>query len=106
MRREEARLSDPAAARDAGCWCCFSLFVFSLLSFFFFFNDTATTEIYTLPYTTLFRSICKQVALIHCQTHIASDFGGDESGRFHNREIGRAGQQECRDRSRMPSSAW
>src|SRR5947208_10839554 len=28
----------------------------SSLSFFFFFNDTATTEIYTLPYTTLFRS--------------------------------------------------
>src|SRR2546422_10238690 len=27
-----------------------------LLSFFFFFNDTATTEIYTFPYTTLFRS--------------------------------------------------
>src|SRR5688572_31646037 len=25
-------------------------------SFFFFFNDPATTEIYTLPYTTLFRS--------------------------------------------------
>src|ERR1041384_8819445 len=25
--------------------------------FFFFFNDTATTEIYTLPYTTLFRSV-------------------------------------------------
>src|SRR5256885_10356121 len=25
-------------------------------SVFFFFNDTATTEIYTLPYTTLFRS--------------------------------------------------
>src|SRR2546425_13091279 len=28
----------------------------SLISFFFFFNDTATTEIYTFPYTTLFRS--------------------------------------------------
>src|SRR5471032_847180 len=27
-----------------------------LLKLFFFFNDTATTEIYTLPYTTLFRS--------------------------------------------------
>src|SRR2546429_3769220 len=27
-----------------------------LLPSFFFFNDTATTEIYTLPYTTLFRS--------------------------------------------------
>src|SRR5688572_32739504 len=26
------------------------------ISFFFFFNDTATTEIYTFPYTTLFRS--------------------------------------------------
>src|SRR6476469_10510209 len=26
------------------------------LTFFFFFNDTATTEIYTFPYTTLFRS--------------------------------------------------
>src|SRR2546430_13728109 len=25
-------------------------------NFFFFFNDTATTEIYTFPYTTLFRS--------------------------------------------------
>src|SRR5436190_21160038 len=25
-------------------------------SFFFFFNDTAPTEIYTFPYTTLFRS--------------------------------------------------
>src|SRR3712207_7475695 len=24
---------------------------------FFFFNDTATTEIYTFPYTTLFRSV-------------------------------------------------
>src|SRR2546430_10006106 len=28
----------------------------SKMSFFFFFNDTATTEIYTLSYTTLFRS--------------------------------------------------
>src|SRR2546425_3329363 len=27
-----------------------------MLFFFFFFNDTATTEIYTFPYTTLFRS--------------------------------------------------
>src|SRR3712207_6870386 len=28
----------------------------SRYSLVFFFNDTATTEIYTLPYTTLFRS--------------------------------------------------
>src|SRR5437588_6327801 len=33
------------------------------LSFFFFFNDTATTEIYTLSYTTLFRSSGLAVAL-------------------------------------------
>ena len=32
----------------------FSVFVF--VFFLFFFNDTATTEIYTFPYTTLFRS--------------------------------------------------
>src|SRR2546430_16414736 len=37
---------------------------------YFFFNDTATTEIYTFPYTTLFRSLvlgrregCEQLAL-------------------------------------------
>src|SRR4051794_41307560 len=35
----------------------FFLFLFLPLFFiFFFFNDTATTEIYTLSYTTLFRS--------------------------------------------------
>src|SRR5256885_16964099 len=34
------------------------ILIISLLSCstFFFFNDTATTEIYTFPYTTLFRS--------------------------------------------------
>src|SRR5437016_7054536 len=32
---------------------------------FFFFNDTATTEIYTLSYTTLFRSIAENnVAIV------------------------------------------
>src|SRR5262245_66160728 len=30
--------------------------LFALFSAIFFFNDTATTEIYTFPYTTLFRS--------------------------------------------------
>src|SRR5437762_7981796 len=36
------------------------VFIYCLVYFlfcFFFFNDTATTEIYTLSYTTLFRSI-------------------------------------------------
>src|SRR5256886_4527518 len=34
-----------------------------LLCCFFFFNDTATTEIYTFPYTTLFRSLLTIVAM-------------------------------------------
>src|SRR6266480_5296398 len=38
-----------------GIWKVFYSFC-SRLSLFFFFNDTATTEIYTFPYTTLFRS--------------------------------------------------
>src|SRR6266853_1985128 len=35
----------------------------SLFQYFFFFNDTATTEIYTLSYTTLFRSTCRPTTL-------------------------------------------
>src|SRR2546422_11217144 len=34
-----------------------------MCSIFFFFNDTATTEIYTFPYTTLFRSLGRQYRL-------------------------------------------
>jgi hypothetical protein len=34
---------------------------------------------------------CHTVALIRCQTHVASDFGGDERGRFCDREY-RLGQ--------------
>ena len=37
-------------SRQQKCFCVF-------LCYCFFFNDTATTEIYTLPYTTLFRSV-------------------------------------------------
>lgn len=29
---------------------------------------------------------CNQTRIIKCQTHIASDFGGDDSGRFCERE--------------------
>src|SRR5258707_5858186 len=40
-----------------------------MVDFVFFFNDTATTEIYTLPYTTLFRSrrinSCLTLAVMH-----------------------------------------
>src|SRR5438309_10975032 len=40
----------------------YSLSLLFTLSFFFFFNDTATTEIYTLSYTTLFRSKASQLS--------------------------------------------
>src|SRR5229473_3758554 len=36
--------------------CFISHVILNFCLFFFFFNDTATTEIYTLSYTTLFRS--------------------------------------------------
>src|SRR5690606_41617014 len=38
------------------CHRAFLLLASFLFSFFFFFHDPATTEIYTFPYTTLFRS--------------------------------------------------
>src|SRR2546422_6367823 len=45
-------------------------------SFFFFFNDTATTEIYTLSYTTLFRSQLARQRHDHGFADIAPGAGG------------------------------
>src|SRR5260370_22694954 len=42
--------------------------IFHYLSFFFF-NDTATTEIYTLSYTTLFRSLMRAAGLAPAVVH-------------------------------------
>src|SRR2546429_8622906 len=39
-----------------GSECCVATGDSGCEAYIFFFNDTATTEIYTLPYTTLFRS--------------------------------------------------
>src|SRR5439155_22020274 len=93
-----------------------------LFLFFFFFNATSTTEIYTLSLHDALP--ISKGALTY--TDIAGDpvlYGnlppreismkdvfrsGDSSKKFHaaaSCQIGRAVQQECRDRSRMPSSA-
>src|SRR5207302_8412265 len=77
----------------------------------FFFNDTATTQIYTLSLHDAL-PICTRNktrdGLIRVRNIRALN------GRFNtsithaiqgSNEIGRAVQQECRDRSRMPSSA-
>src|SRR5467141_3486419 len=58
--------------------CFLSLFCF----FFFFFNDTATTEIYTFPYTTLFRS-----------QDVAAGRTGEAGDERHQRHLG-AGELE------------
>src|SRR2546423_12756391 len=96
---------------------------------FFFFNDTATTEIYTLSlhdalpisYTQgkreQFSGFNRTLDAINNVFRKFSAFH-DETGRLNVdgmniingverpvKEIGRAVQQECRDRSRMPSSA-
>src|SRR5205823_14366236 len=64
------------------------------------------------PYTTLFRSIIK---LRKCSSKIITSILSFISGRLATKsnqikerilvKIGRAVQQECRDRARMPSSA-
>src|SRR3712207_8210981 len=46
-------------------------------SVLFFFNDTATTEIYTFPYTTLFRSFETQVASVRVLAYLE---GGNRAG--------------------------
>src|SRR5438067_4801299 len=51
----------------------------------FFFNDPATTEIYTLPYTTLFRS--RVVAAVAVPV-LRKDFVIDESQVFESRAAG------------------
>src|SRR5881397_112442 len=76
--------------------------------FFFFFNDTATTEIYTAqytPYTTLFRSIVCQSrnsSLSSLASSVA--FISPETGRVLDRKSTRLNSSHI-EPSRMPSSA-
>src|SRR5256885_13853550 len=48
------------------------------VSFFFFFNDTATTEIYTFPYTTLFRSSEGHLLAMRRVSHLLECLSPDE----------------------------
>src|SRR5690349_24995162 len=50
---------------------CLRVHSLLLVFLFFFFNDTATTEIYTFPYTTLFRS--RQI--VQALVDVADRFG-------------------------------
>src|SRR5437868_15218956 len=49
------------------CLLCSTFPLFGLPFFFFFFNVPAPTEIYTFPYTTLFRSVQRVRSLLQKQ---------------------------------------
>src|SRR5207237_8910219 len=91
-------------------YVCLSLSTITLFSFlsFFFFNDTATTEIYTLSlHDALPIYGHKAASDVRDEFVSVTEKLMDELAQCNNVpiQIGRAVQQECRDRSRMPSSA-
>src|SRR4028119_676010 len=71
-------------------------------SVFVFFNDTATTEIYTLSLHDAL-PICEISWPLNCSAEPRRPVSAATCRT--RRQIGRAVQQECRDRYRMPSSA-
>src|SRR5207247_9842223 len=81
----------------------FLLFLLSTLSFFF--TDTSSTEIYTLS---LHDALPIFITISTTPVIAGDSFEMDAVGALRlspRSQIGRAVQQECRDRSRMPSSA-
>src|SRR5204862_7621066 len=84
---------------------CFSISVF-LFFYFFFFNDTATPEFYTFPYTTLFRSHVESSqfrVLTEVDRHGCASFSGalvlaEEEG--HRRDSGRSEEHTSELQSR------
>src|SRR5437870_12757536 len=74
------------------------LFIF----FLFFFNDPATTEIYTLPYTTLFRSAESEAALAMTPQQTAAyhslvaEAGNEWRSEEHTSELQSRGHLVCR----------
>src|SRR5437870_13622080 len=75
--------------------------------FFFFLMLRRPPRSTLFPYTTLFRSLRVSGIVMRLRMFLLLITFLKASHSFRNRssEIGRAVQQECRDRSRMPSSA-
>src|SRR5258708_23099779 len=65
---------------------------------FFFFNDTATTEIYTLSYTTLFRSRIQRHHFYDCDQRYRWNWKQDRRGRSeeHTSELQSPDHLVCR----------
>src|SRR5262249_61476260 len=86
-----------------------SLSFLTLSLLFFFFNDTATTEIYTLSLHDALPILIIPMLCVTIFVILVVWFLLPRVARLMihttNIKIGRAVQQECRDRSRMPSSA-
>src|SRR2546421_12323469 len=82
--------------------CVSSLFLFS----FFFFNDTATTEIYTLSYTTLFRSLHGREGEATVDEYQGARVGRVDHHRVHARRRDRIVEPDVGDRksTRLNSS--
>src|SRR5262249_60348795 len=81
-------------------------------SYLFFFNDPATTEIYTLSLHDALPIYRRRLKANQTGKKFRVGIKSNISTNRNNLnflpvwfEIGRAVQQECRDRSRMPSSA-
>src|SRR5690348_18044255 len=80
--------------------------------FFFFFNHTPPTEIYTFPYTTLFRShhagqhANPVIAAGHFERHVEAGalLAGMLDRRFDSRTIFRREQRKDRKSTRLNSS--
>src|SRR5207244_10801773 len=91
--------------------CCLPQFIdmCSLSAFVFFIQYTATTEIYTLSlhdalpiWKTLLMASSVRLKPLNC-SRLPCVYANNSAALTG--QIGRAVQQECRDRSRMPSSA-
>src|SRR5206468_12391013 len=59
--------------------CCLPYFASSSYSLSFFFNDPATTQIYTFPYTTLFRSAGRRRDRLSARPRSAGPAAGPRS---------------------------
>src|SRR5215207_10297959 len=73
----------------------------------FFFNDTATTEIYTLPYTTLFRSWrCRLLRRLRVTSLRRSSAEGSSRSEEHTSELQSRVDLVCRlllEKTKTPS---
>ena len=50
--------------------------------------------------------VCRVMTRLRCQTHVASDYAGDETGRFHDREYDLGGKMAWWARGDKRFGSW